>query len=593
MAKSKDPGALTLNGMDFVFLNRHVKISDLAERASRGTADAEPNLELERMAKRVPRAAWLLLLGADAGVTAAQIAGDPKAMGPALVAALRGLAAKATLDECHEAARAAGEAARLLLTPRYAGARGADPTRRAKLRAALARPVTVDSTDRGARLTGGPFGQGVTMSAIDQCRLAWAALSWTLALAAHAPPPSKREGSVSGRSEPEAVIVTIDGVDVAAERLEAGELGALFARAEAGEAMEPVTNAAAFEATATRQRDEGQRLACEVDDLEEITSVEYLPDMSAEDRAHARRLAGELRHGSASDPRLHAIRERVREALAPPTHGPGSRSIQYVSDATRRMAWVKALAADARGAAELEADAAEGAIIDTWTASPPGACGVLLAPGMPHPEDPWYAAEDPWLAEVTRTAAAAELDALDALLTRPGPRARAAIARRAALPDRPRLEVEVMGRVADARDSMFGLRPGGHGGTLRRRDAEALLAALWSGLRELPDLGPGVVAVLVRLPVLEDAWRVVVGRLPAVLAAGYVEITAGPSGLPVATVAQSGSGDDIEDLHPAAVAWAIEQWRAGGYEGDPPTLPDAVRAALAAAAAPRPKRPRR
>ena len=185
--------------------------------------------------------------------------------------------------------------------------------------------------------------------------------------------------------------------------------------------------------------------------------------------------------------------------------------------------------------------------------------------------------------------ARAELDALDALLTRPAPRARAAALRAAALPDRPGIGAEVLvARVADARDEALGLRVAGSGGALRRHLAEALLSAFYSGPKGLAELGPGGVAVGVRLPVERDAWRVVTGKLPAVLAAGYVEIAPGPGGLPFAVAASSGSGDDPEELRPAAIAWAIERWAEAGHAGEPPALADAVRAALAAAAAPRP-----
>ena len=587
MAKSKDPSALTVNGADIVFAGHRAKISALIERAAEGTAEAGPDLELPEAAARVPRVAWPLLLGADEGVAAAQRAGDPRAMGPALLAALRRLAARATEAERREAARAAGEAARELLAPRYASPRGQDPERRARLRAELSRPVAVEETAAGAKLTGGPFGRlGVTLRMHGDSRLDWAAQSWALALAAHAPAKTpaaaKREGGGS-RAEDLPAIVIVDGVVVAAADFEADALGDLLARAEAGEALAPhAGDAAAFAAEATRRRDDGQRLGAELGDLEAIDSADaYLPDVPTEDRALARRLAGELRRGPGSAPRLHAIRERVREALAPPSAGKGSRSIRYVTEPERRVAWARALAADARAEAEAAADLAEAAIVDAWAASPPGACGVLLAPGAPHPEDPW-------LAEVARSAARAELDALDALLTRPAPRARAAALRGAALPDRPGIGAEVLARVADARDEALGLRVAGSGGALRRHLAEALLSAFYSGPEGLAELGPGGVAVGVRLPVERDAWRVVTGKLPAVLAAGYVEIAPGPGGLPFAVAASSGSGDDPEDLRHAAIAWAIERWAEAGHAGEPPALADAVRAALADGRAPRP-----
>lgn len=582
MAKTKNPNTLALDGGELVFMGHRAKISALIERAAQDSAWTLP----VAVAEGVPRAAWPSLLSADEGVAAAGAAGDVQAMGPALVAAVRRLGADASPGEQREAARAAGEAARLSLAPRYASARGANPERRARLRAELSRPVAVEETPAGARLTGGAFGAGVTLHMHDRSRLAWAGRAWALSLAAHAPArtpdAAKREGGGS-RAEDLPAIVIVDGVVVAAADFEADALGDLLARAEAGEALPPLAgDADAFAAEATRRRDEGGRLGGELGDLEEISGADaYLPDVSTEDRALARRLAGELRHGPGSAPRLHAIRERVREALAPPATGRGSRSIRHVTEPERRVAWARALAADARAEAEAAADLAEAAIVDAWAASPPGACGVLLAPGAPHPEDPW-------LAEVARTAARAELDALDAQLTRPAPRARAAALREAALPDRPGIGVEVLARVADARDEALGLRVAGSGGALRRHLAEALLAGLWGSEAGRAELGPGGVAVAVRLPVERDAWRVVAGTLPAVLAAGYVEITAGPSGLPFAVAAQSGSGDDPEELRPAAIAWAIGAWAAAGCAGEPPPLAEAVRAALAAATAPRP-----
>ena len=589
MAKTKDPGALALDGGELVFMGHRTKISALIERAAEGRAKAGPDPELPKIAARVPRLAWPLLLGADEGVAAAQAAGDLQAMGPALVTAVRRLAARATPAERLEAARAAGEAARGLLLPRYAGTRGPDPERRVRLRAELSRPAAVEETAAGAKLTGGPFGPlGVTLRMHDDSRLAWAGQAWALALAAHAPAKTPAAAKRGSRAEDLPVIVIVDGVVVAAADFEADALGDLLARAEAGEALAPHTgDAAAFAAEAARRRDDGRRLGGELGDLEEIDSAAaHLPDVSTEDRALARRLAGELRRGPGSAPRLHAIRERVREALAPPSTGKGSRSPRYATEPERRVAWARALAADARAEAEGAADLAEAAIVDAWAASPPGACGVLLAPGAPHPEDPW-------LAEVARSAARAELDALDALLTRPAARARAAALRESALPDRPGIGVEVLARVADARDEGLGLRVAGSGGALRRHLAEALLSAFYSSPEGLAELGPSGVAVGVRLPVERDAWRVVTGKLPAVLAAGYVEIAPGPGGLPFAVAASSGSADDPEDLRPAAIAWAVERWAAAGHAGEPPALVDAVRAVLADARAPRPTAARR
>ncbi len=573
MAKTKNPNTLALDGGELVFMGHRAKISALIERAAQDSAWTLP----VAVAKGVPRAAWPSLLSADEGVAAASAAGDVQAMGPALVAAVRRLGADASPGEQREAARAAGEAARLSLAPRYASAKGANPERRARLRAELSRPVAVEETPAGARLTGGPFGPlGVTLRMHDDSRLAWAGQAWALALAAHAPAKTpaaaKREGGGS-RAEDLPAIVIVDGVVVAAGELGADALGDLLARAEAGEALAPHPrgDADAFVAEATRRRDDGQRLGGEIGDLKKIDSAEaHLPGVSTEDRALARRLASELRRGSAVAPRLHAIRERVREAL--------SRSTRYVTEVERRVAWARELAADAGAEAAAAADLAEAAIVDAWAASPPGACGVLLAPGASHPVDPW-------LAEVARSAARAELDALDALLTRPAPRAKAARLRAEALPDRPGIGAEVLARVADARDEGLGLRIAGSGGALRRHLVEALLSAFYSGPEGLAELGPGGVAVGVRLPVERDAWRVVTGKLPAVLAAGYVEIAPGPGGLPFAVAASSGSGDDPEELRPAAIAWAVERWAEAGHEGEPPTLADAVRAVTAAWAA--------
>lgn len=102
-------------------------------------------------------------------------------------------------------------------------------------------------------------------------------------------------------------------------------------------------------------------LFCTGSDAKEIELQEaaiadaYLPDVPTEDRALARRLAGELRRGPGSAPRLHAIRERVREALASPSAGKGSRSPRYATEPERRVAWARALAADARAEAAASA----------------------------------------------------------------------------------------------------------------------------------------------------------------------------------------------------------------------------------------------
>lgn len=581
--------ALHVEGARLYFGAASALLSEVVRRAAEGLADAHL-AALKAGAKLMPHPGWGPLLAADAVLQAALEGADPggAVAGRAILDAVRRAAEPGrSPDDIAAAVTAAARAAAEHVAGSRRGVRlaaygpvavevrsEAPPDAVRLLWAERACPASLKGRKRAewisrhmagttsavraiAHLSGGPFGRRLVLQIGGSSVLEWAAATWALAVAPleRSPPALRPPASSAAGADP--IVVLRGGAPVAAGLLDRDVLADLAAD-DAPPPIEPAT-VDAFIAEQTLERDEGQRLDGEEEDLEAVARGEHGErTLSAEDCALAGRLARELAAGKATDPRLRAAREAVRASAV------GSR--RRASGADVRAWWAREIARIAAAARDAQADADDAAVLAALESAPPPACAILLQPG-------YAPSADPWLDAVAHAAARAELDALRARVVRPKARERVA-AVLASLPPAPAPK-PLRAACAAVRYAAAGICA-----AACASEADALDAARGA----LAALGPGECAVAAREHTSDlgpsGPWLVLRGTLAALLEVGLERLRL-DAGAVRGSIAVHDGASAAEVLE-SALGWAVAEWAARGCEGEPPPMVDAVRAACAA-----------